>query len=184
MDISLIPARYAKALLDYSTEVGMVKDVYRNMKNLAKNFTDFPKIVKALENPIVSQEDKKKLIVTAAGENVCDAFLRFVDLIIKNKREASIHFMALEFRDAYRKRHNIFYGKLTTVVPWNEESIDKLKKFLLRGREGTVEFHYVIDKDIIGGFIIEYDSKLLDASIAGQIKLINKELVERNRRIV
>ncbi|MDR2084096.1 MAG: F0F1 ATP synthase subunit delta [Bacteroidales bacterium] len=184
MDTSLITARYAKALLEYSKEVGMDEEVYHSMKVLGRSLTNFPRITKALENPVVSSEDKKNLIITAAGRDVCDAFLRFVYLIIQNKREANIHLMALRFRDMYRECNNIFYGKLTTVVPWNNESIEKLKKIMLRGRDGTVEFHYVIDESIIGGFIIEYDSILLDASVAGQIKLINKELVEKNRRIV
>ena len=184
MDRSLIPTRYAKALLDYSKEVGMDKQVYSNIKHLAQNLSDHPEIKKAIENPIISIDVKRKLIMTATGDNVCGAFSRFVDLIIQNKREGSILLIILKFRDIYRKSNNLYYAKLTTVTSWKEESIEKLKKTILGDRPGSIEFHSVIDENIIGGFIVELDGNLLDASILGQLKLINKRVIEKNIRIV
>lgn len=186
MDASLIPARYAKALFDYAKELDMDKEVYHNMKILSNSFQSVPLLTRTLQNPVVSNEDKRKLIITAAGgeDDVCEVFRKFIDLVVRNNREASLHFMALKYRDTFREKNNIYYGKLTTVVHWNNASIEKLKKIILQGREGSVEFHYVNDPSIIGGFIIEYDCNLLDASVAGQFKQINQELVEKNRRIV
>jgi len=184
MDSGLIPTRYAKALLDFSKEAGMDKQVYSHMKNLAKNFIVFPEIKKVLENPIIDIETKRNLIITSAGIDVCDAFRKFVDLVIQNKRERSILLIALKFRDIYREQNNIHYAKLTTVTKWEAEAVEKVKRIILNGRPGAVEFHYVVDAAIIGGFIIEYECNLLDASILGQLKMVKKKLVEKNIRIV
>jgi len=182
MNIGLIPARYAKALFEYSKKVGEEEAVYQNMKILAKHFIEFPEMDDVLLNPVVSVEDKKKLIIAAAGGDICETFMRFIDLVIQNKREGNLNFIALKFRDTYRESKNIYYAKLTTVEECEPEVIEKLKKYLLDDRKGTIEFDYVIDKSIIGGFIIEYDCNLLDASIEGQIKLISKELLEKNKK--
>jgi F-type H+-transporting ATPase subunit delta len=184
MDRGLMPARYAKALLEYSKEVDMDKQVYSNVKNFIRNFTRYPEIQRALDNPVISTDEKRKLIIATVGKDVCSAFVRFVDMIIQNKREGSILLIALKFRDIYRERNNIYFAKLTTVTPWKEETVGKMKKIILNGRPGTVEFHSVVDENIIGGFIMEYDSNLLDASVAGQLKMIKKKLVEKNIRIV
>jgi F-type H+-transporting ATPase subunit delta len=184
MDRGLMPARYAKALLEYSKEVGLDKQVYSNVKNFIRNFSKHPEIQRALVNPVIHTDDKRNLIVATVGKDVCSAFRRFVDMLIQNKREGSILLIALKFRDIYRAHNNIYYAKLTTVTPWKEETVEKIKKIILNGRPGTVEFHYVVDSTIIGGFVIEYDSNLLDASVLGQIKLIRKKLVEKNIRIV
>jgi len=184
MDRGLMPARYAKALLEYAKEAGMDKHVYSNVKNFINNFSKHPEIKSALDNPVVHIEDKRKLIIAAVGKEVCSAFTRFVDILIQNKREGSILLIALKFRDIYREQNNIYFAKLTTVTPWKEETVEKVKKIILNGRPGAVEFHYVTDANIIGGFLIEYDYNLLDASVLGQLKQIRKKLVEKNIRIV
>jgi F-type H+-transporting ATPase subunit delta len=184
MDRGLMPARYAKALLDYSIEAGMDKQVYSNVKNFIRNFTLHPEVKSALDNPVICIDDKRDLIIATVGKDVCSAFRRFVELLIQNKREGSILWIALKFRDIYRDRNNIYYARLTTVATWQEEAVEKVKKIILNGRPGSVEFHYVADKNIIGGFVIEYDYNLLDASVLGQLKMIEKKLVERNIRIV
>jgi len=184
MDQGLMPARYAKALYEYAKEVGLDKQVYSNIKNFIQNFARHPEIKRVLDNPVIHLEVKRKLLIAAVGKDVCSAFIRFIDLLIQNKREGSVLLIALKFRDIYREQNNIYFVKLTTVTPWKADSIEKVRNIILHGQPGTVEFHYVVDESLIGGFVIEYDSNLLDASVLGQLKQIRKKLVEKNIRIV
>ena len=55
-------------------------------------------------------------------------------------------------------------------------------RILYRGR--TVEFNTKVDPDIIGGGILEIGYWRIDASIAGQLKRVKKQFIEKNRRIV
>ncbi len=42
--------------------------------------------------------------------------------------------------------------------------------------QGTVEFNTEIDPNLIGGFVLEYDTYRLDASVKRQLRSILKEL--------
>ena len=41
-----------------------------------------------------------------------------------------------------------------------------------------------VDESLIGGFLLEVEDQLLDASVSHQLELIKRQFVERNRRIV
>lgn len=184
MNTGLISARYAKALLEFVKDTKSEEKVYANIKILSQSFLDEPKLISVLSDPIISYEKKLELITLAAGGVVCEEFLQFIKLILKNRREDQLHWIILKFRGLYRTDRNIFTGKLITAVAWDEQAINKFKKIILDGREGTVEFDYIIDENIIGGFIFENDSERLDASVTHQIQKLKKEFVKRNKRIV
>ncbi|MDD4141449.1 MAG: F0F1 ATP synthase subunit delta [Bacteroidales bacterium] len=184
MNDSLVSARYAKALMNFAIKEEKEEVVYSEMKSLANSYLKHPKFSHVLENPIVSMSDKIKLIHAAAGGNVSYIFKKFIDIVVANRREMDLLWIALSFRDLYRETKHIYYGKLITVVPFGDAVSEKLQNVVLHGRTGTVEFDTVIDDSIIGGFIFECDSNRIDASVQDQIRRIRKEFVERNKRIV
>ena len=55
---------------------------------------------------------------------------------------------------------------------------------MLSGDHDSVELNNVVDPSIIGGFILEADSKRLDASVGSQLREIRKQLVKQNRKLV
>ena len=55
---------------------------------------------------------------------------------------------------------------------------------MLAGDHDSVELNNVVDPSIIGGFILEADSKRLDASVGSQLREIRKQLVKQNRKLV
>ena len=76
-------------------------------------------------------------------------------------------------------------GKLVTAMPLPEETLNELKALILKRYRGrTVEFNTKVDPDIIGGGILEIGYWRIDASIAGQLKRVKKQFIEKNRRIV
>ena len=66
-----------------------------------------------------------------------------------------------------------------------EETQERLKRIILhfyRGR--TVEFETKVDPAIIGGGILGMGYWRVDASVAGQLKKVKQQFIEKNRRIV
>ena len=85
-------------------------------------------------------------------------------------------FILHSFLFLYRKKKKIRQGKLVTAVPLPEETLNELKALILKRHRGrTVEF---------GGGILEIGYWRIDASIAGQLKRVKKQFIEKNRRIV
>lgn len=49
---------------------------------------------------------------------------------------------------------------------------------------GEVILEEKVDKNLIGGYIIELDGFRLDSSVANQLKRVKQQFIAKNRRIV
>ena len=184
MNTGLIPVRYATALLDFAGVGNQQENVYQEAKLLAKHFSQFGQLRAAMDNPVLTLTDKRKLIVTAAGAKVSSSFDRFLDLVLQNNRENHLQEIALKYIDLYRRKNNIYYGKLTTATVVNAATEAKLMKMIESTTGGTIEMETVIDPEIIGGFQFEVDFVRWDASVSGQLRKIRNEYIEKNKKTV
>ena len=186
MDISLISERYARALLDYAESMQKAETVYHEMNMLSESFYNFRTLRLHIESPIISEEQRNKLIVLAAGGNVSDVFLKFINLVNIQHRLSCLQEMALKYCDLYRESHNIHYCKFTTAVAIDDVELEKIRSTIgyMTGKDAIIEIHKNVDQNIIGGFIFEIDSKLMDKSVSHQLTQIKNELVDKNQRIV
>lgn len=181
MNDGLIPQRYAKALYKLALERGNAGKVYEEMKTVANSFADNPGLQKVLSNPYVKREDKKKLLISAAGDTVEDDYRSFVELILDRKRAEYARLMALAYCDLYRKANKIARVRITTASRLDEMQMQKLRKVVEEAYPGsTLEFSYDIDPDLIGGFVIDVDDQRLDASISNEIEQLRLKLLRSN----
>ena len=61
---------------------------------------------------------------------------------------------------------------------------DRLQEILSENSGATVLLEEELNPEILGGFVLELDGSRLDASVAGQLDKIRRELVQNNNRIV
>ena len=184
MNTGLIPVRYAKALLDFANVSKEQDRVYTEAKSMTRSYIQFSELKTVLDNPVLANAEKRKIIFLAAGGNVSKPFERFVDLILENNREKHLHEIALKYIDLYRKQKNIHFGKLTTAAEINKTVEAKLMTLIENTTGGTVEMEKVIDPEILGGFMFEVDFVRWDASVSGQLRRIRQEYIEKNKKTV
>ncbi len=184
MDVGIISMRYAKALLEYAVEGKVEDEIYREMLTLSHSFMAVPELRVVLDNPVLAVKEKLSLIRSAAGIKVCEEFVRFVKLVLHEKRESYLQSMSLMYVDLYRKKKNITIGRLITACPVREEEIARMRSMVHKQTHGKVEFETRVDPAIEGGFIFEVDTYRLDASVATQLRRVKQQFIEKNRRIV
>ena len=84
--------------------------------------------------------------------------------------------MANSYITLYRKQNNIIRGKLTTAVPVSVDVKSKMQRMVENMTNGTVEFETEVDADIMGGFVLEYDTYRMDASVKNRLREILQQL--------
>ena len=177
MDNGLIPKRYAKALYKFALEKGETKRIYELSKRVIEAFRQNPDLQKVLSNPFIADDDKEKLLLTAAGEKD-EIFKQFVDLILAQKRVEFANAMMLAYRDIYRKENNIAQAKITTAVKLDDERMNKLRKLVSDAfKDATLEFSEAVDPSLIGGFVIDVDSVRMDASLSNELEQLRQTLL-------
>jgi F-type H+-transporting ATPase subunit delta len=150
------------------------------MKFISEVFFLIPGLTKTLDNPRVSSEEKKELLITAAGSDVSPELTRFLDVIIERKREAYLHFMSLIYQDIYRKINGIVIGKLTTAQAVDSKQESQMKKMVAEKTGGTVDFIANTNPNLIGGFVLQIGTYQLDASLSNQLKMIKDYFLRKN----
>ena len=146
------------------------------MQTLSRSFLEVPELRFTIDNPMLSKDKKLKLIVTACGENVGELTKKFVALVLKEDREKTLQFMAASYITLYRQQKNIIRGSLTTAAPVSKDTEDRMRRMVESKTKGTVEFKTEVDPNIIGGFILEYDTYRMDASVKSKLNKILTEL--------
>ena len=68
-------------------------------------------------------------------------------------------------------------GRLITAVPVAQETEAKMRQMVEKRTNAQVEFQTEVNPDIIGGFILEYDTYRMDVSVQSQLRTILKHLV-------
>ena len=80
------------------------------------------------------------------------------------------------FRYIYRKQKNLIRAKLLTATSVSSSTEQRLRKLVEGKTSGTVEFETETNPDIIGGFILEYDTYRLDLSVKSMLNSILSKL--------
>jgi F-type H+-transporting ATPase subunit delta len=65
--------------------------------------------------------------------------------------------------------------KITTAAPISDELRNTMVEKVKSGTGQTIDLESVVDEDIIGGFLLETEGRLVDASIIRDLKDIRKQ---------
>jgi F-type H+-transporting ATPase subunit delta len=176
MDLGVISVRYARALLKSAVEMKLEQQVYQEMQTLVRAYIDVPQLRTTIDNPMLEKEKKAQLLKTACGGDVTPLTDRFLALVLEEGRESTLQFMAASYITLYRKQKNITRGKLITAAAVSPETEEKMKRMVESRTQGSVEFQTEVNPDIIGGFILEYDTYRMDASVQRKLREVLTQL--------
>ena len=185
MEVGILSMRYAKAIIEYAQEKGLEDRLYQEFLTLSHSFCEQPGLREALDNPVITTKEKLALVCTAAdgdGKSTRE-FVRFITLVLRNRREGYLQFISLMYLDLYRKLKHIGTGKLITAVPVDKETEDRIRSAAAHILHAQMELETVIDPSIEGGFIFDINDYRLDASVATQLKRVKQQFIDKNRRI-
>lgn len=171
-----LASRYAKSLLDLAIEKGQLEEVYADMlwfQSVCKSNRDF---VGLLRSPIISGDKKIKIVEAVAGGKLSQLTKAFNTLLTNKSRESNSPEIAQAFIAQYKEHKNIHTVKLTTASPVS----DAVKNAIVAQVKKTsgyknIELEEKVDKDIIGGFVLQIGDKLVDVSIAYDLKAVARQ---------
>ncbi len=188
MDQGLIPRRYAKALFKFAIERGVADALYGVMGNLVNTFEAEPALNKAMSNPFVKDSDKEALLLTASGLNsgegkndkaLVDVFKDFILLLRRNNRLPQARHIAVAYRDIYRDANHIYRVTVTSAAAMDADEQKRLEGLIAKQLpdNAKIEYRSVVNPELIGGFTVAINNDRLDASVAGELDNLRRQLV-------
>lgn len=178
METSKIGVRYAKAFFELVTERKMLEKAAGDIRLIQSVWKESEDLQVALLNPVVPPSGKKKIMKALFAGKIEEITMRFLDLILKNRREAYLPDILRRFMHLYSVSLGVKPAELITAVPVSEEIAGKVTEVLRRMFKSEIALTPVVQPSLIGGFIVLVDDLQIDASIASQLRLMKRQLIQ------
>ena len=172
-----LATRYAKSLLDLAVEQDQLDTVYANMKLLKQLMQGNPDFVNMLRSPVISSDKKDKIIEAVIGKSLSKLTLLFAKLLTAKTRESNLPEIVSAFITQYNSMKNIHIVKLTTAAAVSDEVKNDIVSKVKGKASGTIELVTSVDPELIGGFKLETEGTLVDASILRELNEVRRQFL-------
>ena len=176
MNRSKIPVRYAKAFFLFAKGKKMLSALSEDVRLLSGFFEANPSLIHWLRSPVIKMDDKKELFRKQFEGTLSPMTFKFIDHLIERKRESFFPDILRNITQFHKADAGIKTIIMTTATEVDDSVRQKLSlKFSKKNRAG----HEIITRvkpSLIGGFMLQIDDLLYDASLATEMKSLKKEL--------
>ena len=177
--LNTVTTPYAEAFLQVADSCGEVDQVVDQSKAVLHLWSESPELREAMASPILEPEAKKAAIEKLFGEQVTPSFLNLLKLLADRQRIGILDAVLERLLELYREQRNIALATVTSAAPLTEEQQAELGK-QVQAVAGTdkLEININLDPSLIGGFVVKVGSKVIDASLAGQVRRLGLALAK------
>lgn len=175
---SKISEVYSDALFKLGVETDSLDSMKNDLvfvKQVLKENEDFKRI---LQNPNVKKEDKKEML-SKVFSGIDIHILNFAKILIDKSRFFYFDDIVESFIYKYNEVNSVAQGILTSVREMDPEDIETIKETLSKKFGKKVELDHVIDSNLIGGFSVMLDGKMIDNSLQGKLSSLKSSLREK-----
>jgi len=157
-----------------------------DMENLLAILKITPVLEKYLSNPLIPNKDKKDVLDKCLTKKTSSTTRNFLMLLVDKKRIGFISIITQTFLNKAYDFVCLKFVEVSSAHALDKEQktklIEKLK--ILLGPEfitskvyySKINVTFSIDKEILGGFIIKVDSKIIDLSLRGELECLAKQM--------
>ncbi|MEP7278958.1 MAG: ATP synthase F1 subunit delta [Bacteroidota bacterium] len=171
-----LAGRYAKSLVDLAIERNQLEDIYKDMQYLLAVCKNSAEFVSVMRSPVIKGDKKQRILAAIANGKLSELTTSFNNLLIAKNREKYLPEIIKAVIGQYQHIKGIHTVKLTTAAalsePLKNQIVDKIKT---ETSFQHVELETIVNEDLIGGFVLELDDKLVDASISRDLRDIKKQ---------
>jgi F-type H+-transporting ATPase subunit delta len=173
--------RYAKSLVDLSIEMDQF-DAVRNDILFLQNVIDSSReFVLMLNSPIIKSDKKYKIISAVTAGKLSKISQTFIQLLCNKNRESNLPGIVTSFLEQYNKVKGLHNAKLTTATPLSESMVNTfIKKIKSSSSLDNLDLKTEVDEKLIGGFVLEMEGKLIDASILRDLNDVKKQFANND----
>ncbi len=179
MNDSKIAVRYGKALFLLSKEKNELEEVAKDMQFLLAVNKEAHLIDRLLTDPTLATSKKKNIVNTSFQDVLNTISLKFLLLLIENKREEALESIARYFLKRYRHFKGIKQAKLTSASPISDTQKATFNQILKETYQSDIELELEENDSLIGGFVLKVDDIEFDGSVKTKLEQVKQYLLKQ-----
>lgn len=174
----LVSKTYGEALFEIAmeTEPQEFMDEINQIQNIWKQNPDFDKLMK---HPGIPKKEKLQVMKEVFGGRISNELLGFLEVVIQKERYNDLPAIFAYFIDKVKEVKGIGVAYVTTAVELTDTQKNQVQaKLLATTSYKSMEMHYSVDADLIGGMVIRINDRVVDSSIRSKLNDLTKQLLQ------
>ncbi len=177
--LNTITTPYAEAFLQVAESNKEVKKVVAQAKDILQLWKESPEFSQAMSSPVLEVQSKKLALEKLFAKQVTPSFLNFLKLLADRQRIGFLDAVLERLLELYRDQRNIALATVTSATTLDDnQQAELLKKVQAVAGTDNLELNLKVDPELIGGFVVNVGSKVIDSSIAGQVRRLGLALAK------
>ena len=177
--LNTITTPYAEAFLQVAESRNEVDEIVSQSKSILEVWSQSLDFRDAMSSPVLEIETKKSILEKIFANEVTPSFLNLLKLLADRQRIGILNSVLERLLELYREQRNIALATVTSATALNDDQQGEIMK-TVQSVAGTdnLELELKVDPDLIGGFVINVGSKVIDASLSGQVRRLGLALAK------
>jgi F-type H+-transporting ATPase subunit delta len=169
--------RYAAALLGIAVERNELDAVAGDVVSLERTISGSPDFGAFLRSPVISKERKKKALREILAGRTGGTVAAFCLLLASKARETLLPEILRQFLRLRDDRLGIIKATARSAAEFSPEQQARLSERIGAVTGKKVRLTVERDPSLIGGFTVQYEDTVWDASVRRQLELLRERLV-------
>ena len=171
--------RYAKAYFAISKKTNSLKAIVSESERLIKIISSNKDLLKTLKNKIVPNKTKKGILLKTCG-NVSVNLKNLIEILLRKNRLYLFDDILNQFIELYKFSSGIETCYLISADKISSRIENNLEPIIRKITKNKIKILNIIDKDLIGGFIIKVGDIQFDNSVKSSLNRLRTSLKKEN----
>jgi F-type H+-transporting ATPase subunit delta len=171
-----IARNYADALLTLGTKAENREGFGAMIRDIANAMQQNETLWRFLESPRVSADQKNSVLSKAFGDRVPRVFLRFLQVLVRQRRQMLIPEIATEYAGLLDDALGRLHADVTVASPTGAVEADAVAERLSRVLGKQVVPHVIVNPAILGGVIIKIGDTVMDGSVRRRLDRLSQRM--------
>jgi F-type H+-transporting ATPase subunit delta len=172
-----IAKNYAEALLDLARQDGDLAKWGRLIDQFAEAMNSDAKLSGFLASPRIAASGKNRILAQALEGQVPATFLKFLQAMVKNRRQLLIPMVATEYHALVDVVENRVHAAVTVAKPASEADQQAIGERLSKVVGKTVVPHFYVNPAVLGGLVARIGDTVLDGSVRRRLARLKTQML-------
>jgi F-type H+-transporting ATPase subunit delta len=172
---------YGLALVEMAEKAGTLDAVADEVQELSKLLANEPQLMKLLGNQVLGTSEKAGSIQRLFKGQISDLVYNFIQTVNRKGRMDKLPGIFKSVMRIIDQRNGIVEVDAYVATELSSDALDSLAQKIGAAISRNVILNQKVDANLIGGLKLRVGDKLIDGSIATQLKLLERKIIAEGR---
>jgi F-type H+-transporting ATPase subunit delta len=176
-ELQAIASRYSEAMLELAISAKQEDKVFEELKLITAVIGSDPEMTIVINHPAIDAGEKKSFLSDLFKGKISELSANLIGLLADKRRLDLIPFIESSYRELLNERKNIVSATLSCSERLADSAVANIKAQLTEHLGKTLELEVQVDSSLIGGVVLRMGDQVIDGSLKGQLKALEKSLL-------